>query len=169
MNRENDVSAVLQQYAAETGVHSVQKVEQDFVDVAGQIPAEHVETGLTEAMHSEQTPPFEDMLCESFERGDGPMRAAMLGQLLERASPAAMQPLVDAGMLPGGAAQDGVDSVLAERMDVEVVRRIARDAAQTDPSVVQAMSAFFAGDPAAGRTLGGQALSVALNKIADAR
>ena len=126
MSQENDVSAVLQQYAAETGVHSVQKVEQDFVAVAQRVPAEHVTTGLVEAMQSERTPPFEDMVGDSFERGSDDLRTVM-------------------------------------------VRRLARAAVQADPSVIERMSEFFAVDPAAGRTLGGAALSVALGKIAEAR
>jgi hypothetical protein len=174
MSRENDVSAVLQQYAAETGVHSVQKVEQDFVAVAQSVPAEHVTTGLAEAMHSEQTPPFEDMVGESFERGDAALRTAMLRQLIDGASPAVVKPLIDDGILPraaNGSWQPDVpvDATLARQLNTDVVRRIAREAAQDDPSVINRMSAFFAVDPDAGRTLGGAALSVALNKIAEVR
>jgi len=174
MSRENDVSAVLQQYAAETGVHSVQKVEQDFVAVAQSVPAEHVTTGLAEAMHSEHTPPFEDMVGDSFERGSTELRAAMLQQLLDGASPAVVKPLVDDGSLPGLADGSGqpavpVEPALVEGLDTEVVRRLARAVAMDDPSVIDRMSEFFAVDPAAGRTLGGVALSVALSKIAEAR
>ncbi|HYD59425.1 MAG TPA: hypothetical protein VEC35_03680 [Noviherbaspirillum sp.] len=174
MNRETDVSAVLQQYAAETGVHSVQKVEQDFVAVARSVPAEHVSTGLAEAMHSEQTPPFEDLVSESFERGDDELRTAMLRQLIDGASPAVVKPLIDDGILPRAANRSGqpevpVDTGLAQQLDGEVVRRLARSAVQEDPAVIDRMSEFFAVDPAAGRTLGGRALSVALNKIAEVR
>jgi len=174
MSRENDVSAVLQQYAAETGVHSVQKVEQDFVAVAQHVPAEHVTSGLAEAMHSEQTPPFEDMVGESFERGSDDLKAAMLKQLIEGSSPVVLQPLIDEGLLPRAAAGAGqpavpVDTALVQNLDVDVVRRLAREAAQDDPSIIDRMSEFFAVDPAAGRTLGGVALSVALSKIAASR
>jgi len=174
MSRENDVSAVLQQYAAETGVHSVQKVEQDFVAVAQHVPAEHVTTGLAEAMHSEQTPPFEDMVGDAFERGSDELRAAMLKRLIDGASAAAVKPLIDDGLLPRAANGSGhpavpVDTGLVRELDTEVIRRLAREAAQEDPSVIDRMSEFFAVDPAAGRTLGGAALSVALSKIAGAR
>ena len=174
MSRENDVSAVLQQYAAETGVHSVQKVEEDFVAVAQHVPAEHVTTGLAEAMHSEKTPPFEDMVADSFERGSDEVRAAMLKQLIDGASPAVVKPLIDDGLLPRAANGSGhpavpVDTALVQDLDTEVVRRLAREAAIEDPSVINRMSEFFAVDPAAGRTLGGVALSVALSKMAEAR
>ena len=170
MSRENDVSAVLQQYATETGVHSMQKVEQDFVAVAQSVPAEHVTSGLAEAMHSEQTPPFEDMVGESYGRGSDELRAAMLKQLIDGASPNVVKPLIDDGLLSSVANTSGpIDTALVQNLDTEVVRRIAREAAQEDPSVIDRMSQFFAVDPAAGRTLGGAALSVALNKIAEAR
>ncbi|OWW22452.1 hypothetical protein [Noviherbaspirillum denitrificans] len=174
MSRENDVSAVLQQYAAETGVHSVQKVEQDFVAVAQHVPAEHVTTGLAEAMHSEQTPPFEDMVGEAFERGSDELRVSMLRQLIDGASPAVLKPLIDDGQLPRAANGSGspavpIDAALVQDLDVDVVRRLARGAAQEDASVIDRMSEFFAVDPAAGKTLGGAALSVALGKIAEAR
>lgn len=174
MSRENDVSALLQQYAAETGVHSVQKVEQDFVSVAQSVPAEHVSTGLAEALHSEKTPPFEDMVGESFERGSEDLRASMLKQLIDGASPGVVKPLIDDGLLPRAANGSGypavpVDASLVQNLDTDVVRRLAREAAKEDPSVIDRMSEFFADDPAAGRTLGGVALSVALSKIAEAR
>lgn len=174
MNRKTDVSAVLQQYAAETGVLSVQKVEQDFVAVAQNVPAEHVSTGLAEAMHSEQTPPFEDMVGESFERGSDELRAAMLKQLIDGVSPDVVKPLIDDGVLPRAANGSGqpevpVDTALAQQLNADVVRRLAREAVQDDPAVIDRMSEFFAVDPTAGRTLGGRALSVALTKIAEAR
>lgn len=166
MNRESDVSALLQQYAAETGVRSMQKVEQDFAAVLQQVPAEHVTSGLAEAMHSEQTPPFEDMVGDSFARGDETLRAEMLRQLLDCAGPAAMGPLVDSGILVS--ADGGVPFVTADA-DPELVRRIAREAVLEDPDVVFRMSEFYVEDPAACQALGGAALSVALGKIAEAR
>ena len=174
MSQENDVSAVLQQYAAETGVHSVQKVEQDFVAVAQRVPAEHVSTGLAEAMHSEQTPPFEDMVGESFGRGSDDLRTAMLKQLIDGAGPAVVKPLIDDGLLPRAANGSEhpavpIDARLVRNLDTEVVRRLAHAAVQEDPAVIHRMSEFFAVDPAAGKTLGGAALSVALGKIAEAR
>jgi hypothetical protein len=125
-------------------------------------------------MHSEQTPPFEDMVGDSFERGSNELRAAMLKQLNEGASPAAVQPLIDDGLLPriaNGSDHPAVpvDTRLVEGLDTGVVRRLAHAAAMEDPSVIDRMSEFFAVDPAAGRTLGGVALSVALGKIAEAR
>ncbi|MFC7513677.1 hypothetical protein ACFQUU_01525 [Herbaspirillum sp. GCM10030257] len=174
MSRENDVSALLQQYAAETGVRSVQKVEQDFVEVAQQVPSETLTHGLSEAIYSDQTPPFEQMVGESFERGDSRQRAGMLKELLDAAGPAAAQPLIDNGVLPatpdhiettGGL----VDSELAGRLQSSLVEQVAYEAAQEDPSVIDRMSSLYAEDPELGKTLGGVTLSVALGKMAEKR
>lgn len=174
MNRDNDLSAVLQQYAAETGVHSVHKVEQDFVAVAQQVPAEEVTDGLAQAMHSEQTPPFEDVLAESFARGDAALRSDMLRRLIEAAGHAVLKPLADHRILPPLPATEyiraieHVDDEAAQRLAPDAFRHIAREAVMQDPTVVDRMSEFYAVNPSAGRTLGGATLSVALSKMAEA-
>lgn len=164
MSQANDVTALLQQYAAETGVRSMQKVEQDFIDIAQQVPSEAVSNGLAEALHSEHTPPFEQIVGASFERGDASQRAGMLKPLLEAAGPAAtlisQQVPVHDSSLP-------VESRLASYLHPEAVERLARHAAQVDPTVVGAMSRLYAGDPELGKTLGGATLSVALGKLAE--
>lgn len=173
MNRDNDVSAVLQQYAAETGVHSVQKVEQDFVTIAQQVPAEEVTGGLVQAIHSEQTPPFDELMRDSYARADVAQRKEMLKRLLDGAHPAVLRPLVDNNVLHyigtdgGSMAGVYVDDDIAERLSPDVFQQIAREASSLDPEVVSKMSEFYADDPHAGRTLGGAALSVALGKMAE--
>lgn len=173
MNRDNDVSAVLQQYAAETGVHSMQKVEQDFVAIAQQVPADEITGGLVQAIHSEQTPPFDELLRHSFERADAGQQSAMLKRLLEGAGPQVLRPLIDEGMVQQAGsdvhtmAPAYVDDAIAGTLSPEMFQRIARDAAVQDPAIIDKMSEFYAVDPDAGRTLGGVALSVALGKMAD--
>lgn len=174
MNRDNDLSAVLQQYAAETGVHSVQKVEQDFVAVAQQVPTEEVTDGLAQAMHSEQTPPFEDVLAESFDRGDAGLRSDMLKRLIDAAGHVVLKPLADHRILPPlpddahDQASGQIDGEAVLRLAPEAFRDIAREAVLQDPSVVDRMSEFYAINPLAGKTLGGATLSVALSKMAEA-
>jgi hypothetical protein len=168
MSRANDVTALLQQYAAETGVRSMQKVEQDFIDITHQMPSEAVTNGLAEALHSEHTPPFEQVVGASFERGDASQRAGMLKPLLEAAGPTATAPLIG----QHAPAQDPslpVDSRLASYPHPEAVERLARHAAQAGPTVVQKMSGLYAGEPELGKTLGDATLSAALGKLARMR
>ncbi|RJF95284.1 hypothetical protein [Noviherbaspirillum saxi] len=173
MSRENDVSALLQQYAAETGVRSVQKVEQDFVEVAQQVTAETITHGLSEAILSDQTPPFGEMVGQSFERGDTQQRTGVLRELLDGAGPAAAQPLVDNGVLSSTPSNDEpaifVDPAMVAQLQPSLVEQMADEAMQEDPSVIERMSSLYAEDPELGKTLGGVTLSVALGKMAEKR
>jgi hypothetical protein len=174
MSHENDVNALLQQYAAETGVRSVQKVEKDFAEIAQRVPSDHVSNGLSEAIRSEHTPPFEEMVGQSYEQGDPQTRAGMLNQLLEAGGAAAARPLVENGLLSDVPADDTgrgpvVDQDLAGRLQPELVQQIALEATREDPGVIDRMSILYAEDAALLKTLGGATLGVALNKIAENR
>jgi hypothetical protein len=174
MSQEKDLSSVLQQYATETGVYSTQKVEQDFAQVTQQMPTEQVTSGLSEAIRSEQTPPFDQMVGQSFEQGDPRQRAGMLNHLLDGAGPAVVNTLVQNGVPPAALqAIDGhepaVTPELAEQLHPGLVQRIALDAQRENPDVVDRMSNLYAEDPELVKTLGGETLSVALSKIAESR
>lgn len=172
MSRENDVSATLQQYAAETGVRSVQKVEADFVEVAQKLHLEELMTGLVEAIHSEHTPSFEEVVGESFARGDEEQKADMLKRLLAAAGPEAMQPLVEEGLLQADARLPPIEAISAEqasRVTPELMQRIAYEAARHDPGIIERMTSFYAENPDLGKTLGGATLSVALGRLAQIR
>jgi hypothetical protein len=174
MTQEKDLSSVLQQYATETGVYSTQKVEQDFAQVKQQVPAEQVTNGLSEAIRSEQTPPFDQMVGQSFEQGDPRQRAGMLNHLLDGAGPAVVNTLLQNGVPP--AALQGIDGQeaavtpeLAGQLDPIVVQQVALDAQRENPDVIDRMSNLYAEDPELVKTLGGGTLSVALGKIAESR
>jgi hypothetical protein len=174
MSQEKDVSSVLQQYATETGVYSIEKVEQDFVQVTQQVPTEQVTSGLSEAIRSEQTPPFDQMVGQSFEQGDAKQRAGMLNHLIDGASPSVVNTLVQNGV-PHAAlrAIDGqprtVTPELAEQLHPGLVQQVAFDAQQENPDVIDRISNLYAEDPSLVKTLDGGTLSVALSKIAESR
>lgn len=174
MSSKKDISFVLQQYAMETGVYSKQKVESDFVEVTQQVSAEHVTNGLSEAIRSEQTPPFDQTVGQSFEQGDAHQRAGMLNQLLDAAGPAAVKPLMESGVLLDtlnaiDGRDPGVTPEVAEQLHPELVQQIAQQAEQENPEVIDRMSNFYAEDPKLVKTLEGGTLSIALTKIAEAR
>lgn len=173
MSRENDVSALLQQYAAETGVRSIEKVEQDFVEVAQQLPAEKITTSLSETFRSEETPPFDQMVGESFQRSDPQQRAGVLKQLIDSTDPEALKPLIGNVLVSAASSNESEAAVLAPDIAVqlqpELVQQIAQEAEQNDPTVIDKISSLYAEDPALVKTLGGVTLSVALGKMADKR
>lgn len=173
MSKGNDVAAVLQQYAAETGVYSTKKVERDFLEVAQQVPAQMVTNGLSEALRSEQTIPFEQVVGQSFEQVDSQQRAGMLKQLLDGAEPDAVQPLLDKGVLgiriKDASGEERLLAVDAAQVHPDLVQQLALELRQLDPAVIDKMSSLFAEDPDLLKTLDGATLSVALNKIAENR
>jgi hypothetical protein len=174
MSQEKDVSSVLQQYAAETGVYSIEKVEQDFVQVTQQVPTEQVTSGLSEAIRSEQTPPFDQVVGQSFEQGDPQQRAGMLNHLLDGASPSMLNTLVQNGV-PQDALQvmagqeHAVTPELADQLHPGLVQQVAFDAQQENPDVIDRISNLYAENPGLVKTLDGGTLSVALSKIAENR
>jgi hypothetical protein len=174
MSLEKDVSSVLQQYATDTGVHSAKKVENDFAQITQQVPVQDVMNGLSEAMRSEHTPPFDQMVGESFEQGDADQRAGMLNQLLDGAGFSAVKSLigsspVQAALKSKGMQEPAITPELADQVHPELVQQIAREAEQENPEVIEKMSNLYAEDPALVKTLGGGTLSVALSKIAESR
>jgi hypothetical protein len=164
MDLEKDVSSVLQQYATDTGVYSTEKVERDFVRVTQEVSPEHVTNGLSEALRSEQTPPFDQVVGQTFEQGDPAQRAGMLKQLLDGAGPSVVKPLVESGV-----AHEAVTPEIADQVHPGLVQQMAREAEQENPDVIDKMSNFYAEDPALVASLGGGTLSVAMSKIAENR
>jgi hypothetical protein len=174
MSLEKDVGSVLQQYVTETGVYSKEKVERDFVQVTQELPTEHVTNGLSEALRSEQTPPFDQVVGQSFEQGDAAQRAGMLNQLLDGAGPAVVRPLVESGVpedaLKCSVKQDAaVTPEMADQLHPELVQLVAREAHQENPEVIDKLSNFYLEDPALVATLDGGTLSVVMSKIAENR
>jgi hypothetical protein len=150
----------------------MQKVENDFVEVTQQVPTEHVTNGLSEAIRSEHTPPFDQVVGQSFEQGDAHQRAGVLNRLLDAAGPSIVRPLVDSGVLqnaPHDTPEPTVTPELADKLHPELVQQIAYTAEQENPDVIDKMSNLYAEDPVLGKTLGGGTLSVALTKIAESR
>jgi hypothetical protein len=174
MSLKKDVGSVLQQYATDTGVYSMRKVESDFVEISQQVSTEHVTNGLSEAFRSEQTPPFDQMVVQSFEQGDAQQRAGMLNQLLDAAGPSVVQPLMESGVLrdaldSNATPEPAISPEQAEQLHPEVVQQIAYSVEQENPGIIDKMSNFYAEDPALVKTLGGGTLSVAMSKIAESQ
>lgn len=161
---EKNTTDVLRQYIADTGVRSAQQVASDFGLIAQALPTETVTIGLSEAFRSDQTPAFEQLLVQSFEQGDARQRAAVLGRLLDAAGPQVLRGLQEKGVLPAQ-----VDHQAADRLGPEVVQEIAGAVSRENPALIDDISDCYAADPALASTLGGGALNVALEKIAQRR
>lgn len=170
MELREEIGALLQKYSGDASISSINNVGSDFDRVAQGAPVEHVSQGLSEAFHSEQTPPFPQMVGHLFSQANPEQRAGMLNHLLSGLAPAL------AGSLLGSAAASDVEREpgqparlspeQAEQFAPEQVERIAAHAERENPGIVDTMSRFYAEHPTLVKALGSAALSILLGKMA---
>lgn len=171
---ETDILAVLQQYAGDTGIRSLKKVEEDYTHVAERLSAEAMTTGLSEAFRSENTPAFAETVSQSYERGDAGQRADILTRLIDGTSTFAGRPVQDAGMFEQSeiaydTSNVATDPNTTEQCRPELVEHIACQVEQEDDETVDKMSGYYAGNPTVAKTLGGAMLGTVLRNIAETR
>lgn len=171
-----DIGRVLGQYiGAKAGQHSPQ-VEQDFDDVAGHAPHEHLKEGVSEAFRSDQTPPFGNMIAQLFSQGDAGQRTGMINHLLSALGPGAIASVLGGGAGGGplsgllnrasGQQQVQVTPEEAQQLNPDQVQELANRAEQENPGIIDHMSNFYANNPTLLKALGGAALAIALGKMA---
>jgi hypothetical protein len=125
--------------------------------------------GLTAAFNSDKTPAFGQMLSTLFNNSSGDQKAGMINRLLSSVSPGTLTQILSgaglAGLLGGGATQLTPDQ--AQNLSPEAVQQLATHAQNSNPSVVESVSNFYAQHTTLVKTLGGAALTVALAKVAE--
>ncbi|WP_229425513.1 hypothetical protein [Massilia sp. Se16.2.3] len=82
-----DLGNLLQQYMNGASGADNTRATEDFERVAQEVPREHVAQGVTQALRSDQTPPFPQMVGQMFGQSNPNQRAGMLNQLLAAAGP----------------------------------------------------------------------------------
>jgi hypothetical protein len=162
---------LLNRYADVTPGTEMPGVENHFEQVAREAPPEEVADGIAHAFRSEQTPPFENMVGQLFGRSDPQQRAGMLGQLLQGLSPAILGSVASGplGSLLRGNRRSTVRPDEANAIDPRDVQDLARQAQQSNPSIVERMSQFYAQHPQLVMNLGSAALSIAMRQMARRR
>jgi hypothetical protein len=167
-----DLGGLLQQYmGGNPAMANPQQAEDDFVRIADQAPQPAVASGVTEALRSDQTPPFPQMVSQLFGHGDPGQRAGMLNQLLGALGPNVMSV---AGGLLGKVMQGHGDAQQmpqitpqqAEQVSPQEVEQIAAKAEQHNPGVIEHMGNFYAEHPTLVKSLGAAALAIAMGHIA---
>ncbi|GGX96517.1 hypothetical protein GJV26_09455 [Massilia dura] len=160
-----DLGNLLQQYLG--GAIDPARAEQDFPQAAQNAPRGVVAQGVTEALRSDQTPPFAQMVSQMFGRSDPNQRAGMLNQLLSNVSPAMLTALAGSiGSVFGQNGQPQVTPEQAEKITPQQVEEIATTAEQHNPGIVDRIGDFYAEHPQLVQALGGAALAIVLGKIA---
>lgn len=162
-----DFGNLLQQYLGGANNASPAQTESDFDRVAQQAPRGDLAQGVTQALRSDQTPPFGNMVEHLFNNGNPDQRAGMLNQLLANIAPG-MLSSIGGGALGNlmGAEQARVSPDQASQVPSSAVRELAEQAQQQNPGVVERMGDFYADHPNLVKALGGAALAIALGHMA---
>jgi len=175
----DQVSSLLQQYAA-SGTGTASSDAGDHFDKVAQVaPQGAIADGLAAAFRSDKTAPFGQMLAQLFSQSNGTQQAGMLNQLIAAAGPSVLQQAMSGasgGTLGGalsamlapqpGAGQANVTPAQAQQVLPQQVQQLAAQVEKSNPSVIDAMSQFYAQHPEVVKSLGAGALSIALAKIA---
>lgn len=157
-----DLGNLLSQYI---GGGNQDRAADDFDRVAQSAPRATVAEGVANALRSDQTPPFPQVVSQLFGQSDANGRAGMLNQLLGSLNPAQLSSVAGGvfGKLFGGGK---VTPEQASQVSPEQVRELAEQAEQQSPGIVDRMSAFYAEHPTLVKALGGAALALALGHVA---
>ena len=158
---------ILQQYASRpTDTH------QDFDEVARQVPPEVLGDGIAQAMRSDRTPPFGDMVGQLFGHSNAQQRAGLLTQLIRSVGPGALASIAGGvlgrlGQSAGASAQPQVSPGEVDSVTPDQAREIAAAAEKTDPGVMDKVGSYYAQHPEVFKALGGAALAIALGQMAN--
>ncbi len=161
-----DLGNLLQQYLGGANPGHAQAAD-DFDRVAQQAPQEEVARGVTQALRSDQTPPFPQMVGQLFGNSNPDQRAGMLNQLLSSVGPSLLSSVAGGALgniLGGGQAR--VTPEQASQLSPEQVQDIAAHAERQNPGVVDQMGSFYSQHPTLVKALGGAALAIALGHMA---
>lgn len=163
-----DLGNILQQYLG--GTANAGRALEDFDQVAQNAPRSSVAQGVTEALRSDQTPPFPQMVSQLFDKSDATQRAGMLNQLLRGLAPGVLSSLGGGALgnlFRGNDEPAAVTPEQAAQMTPEQVRQIAEDAEKENPGIVERMGDFYAEHPTLVKTIGGAALAIVLGRVAE--
>ena len=157
---------ILDRYADQRAESLFPDAEMEFEVVAQHAPDEVVSEGLADAFRADQTPPFGDMVARLFQRSDPEQRAGLLNMFVSAVGPGAFAggPLGElVSYLRDGSpiAADEADAMLPHE-----VKAVAERALEHNPGVIERVSRFYARHPEVVRSLGREALTVALANMA---
>ena len=161
----SNLMGVLERYRGASAAAPPQNVEQDYSNVAENVPQDHLAGGLSDAFRSDQTPAFPQMLGTLFNNSNPDQRAGILNRLLSSAGPSVLSSGALGGlssMLRGGAT---VTPEQAANVPAPAVQQLAEHAQQNNPSIVDQASQYYAQHPTVVKALGAGALALIMSHI----
>lgn len=168
----NQVANVLQNYSqGGQPAATAADVDGHFNQVAQTAPPADLASGIAAMFHSDQTPPFAQMVGQLFSNSNPAQRASLLNGLLSSgaASGILAQLAQTAGIsLPAGAGSaTPITPEVAAQITPEMAQQAAAQAQQHDPSIIDRVSQIYAAHPTLVKTLGTAALTIALSHFAN--
>ena len=164
-----DIGNLLQQYLGGAPSANAGRALEDFDEVAQNAPRSAMAQGVSEALRSDQTPPFPQMVSQLFDKSDATQRAGMLNQLLSGIGPGLLSSIAGGtlgNLFRGHDTPAAITPDQAATMSPEQVRQIAEHAEQHNPGIVDRMGDFYAEHPQLVKTIGGAALAIILGRVA---
>jgi hypothetical protein len=150
----------------------------DFDRVSNELTADDLAPGLEDAFNDDDTPPFEEMVGQLYERSDDDMRAGLMNEIVNSLGGGQALATGAAGGLFGGVLGDlirrrqGREAITARDMHNVPAREIERAAAAAkgqNPNIVQTISRFYARHPRLVQGLGQAAISILMSGMARRR
>ena len=161
----NQIGSLLEQYKGGGGAAPSGNVEQDFQQVAQQVPQSSMSGALSDAFRSNQTPPFGQMVSQMFGQSNGDQKSGILNHLISAVGPAALTGGAFGGLssLLGGGSS--ITPEQAHQVSPETVQNLAEHAQQQDPSIIDKAGQFYAQHPTLVQGLGASALAMVMSRI----
>ena len=165
-----DLGNLLQQYLGTPAQANAGRAADDFDQVAQDAPRTTLAQGMSEALRSDQTPPFPQMVARLFDHGDAHQRAGMLNQLISGIAPALWSSLAGGALghlFRGATPPAQLSAEQAAQLTPAQVEQLAAQAEQHNPGIVDRMGDFYAEHPTLVKTIGGAALAILLGRVAE--
>lgn len=167
-----DLGNLLQKYVDACQNNAPEQVQTDFNDAVQHAPIATVANGVSEALRSDQTPPFGSVVGQLFGNGSGQQRSGMVNVLLQNLAPTLISTMaggVLGKMFSGNSNTSDLTPEQVQQLTPDQVNEIAATAEHHNPSVVDRMGNFYAQHPSLIKGIGAAGLAIALGHIAQNR
>jgi hypothetical protein len=162
------ISDIVNRYAGASGgtVTAPADPHEDYRTIAQSAPRPVLADALAHTFRSDRTPSFPEMVSSLFRQSNPDQRAGLLNQIMGAAGAAAVASVPALKNLGGS---QTVSAEQANQVSADQVRQIATHAEQNNPSIVDSVSNFYAQHADVVKALGGAAIAIAIQRIAQRR
>ena len=167
MSWMDEIDDILRKYSNPTNVSKVDpdQVNQHFDSVANSVPPNVLAQGVSAALGSAQGGSFGSIVGDLFNRSSPEQKSGLLAHLISFLGPSAAAILASKELSGLAATPGNMDPQAASQVSPATVSEIVNQAQKQNPSIVDAVSGFYAQHPALVKTLGIAALSMIMSRM----